>query len=134
MLYRENRRLNMPSIAIIGASTDRSKFGNKAVRIYAKKGYKVYPVHPKEKEIEGIKAYPTIADVPDLYLDRISFYVGPAVGLRVIDEVAKKKVGEVWLNPGAESPELIAKAEKMGLHVIAACSLVDIGANPDEFE
>ena len=123
----------MPTIAIIGASTDRSKFGNKAVRAYSEQGYTVYPIHPKETEIEGHKAYKSILDVPEKRLDRVSFYLPPAVGLKVIEDVAKKDVDEVWLNPGAESDDLIDKAEKLGLNVIAACSLVNVGINPDEY-
>ncbi|MCB0406234.1 MAG: CoA-binding protein [Bdellovibrionales bacterium] len=118
----------MPSIAIIGASTDRNKFGNKAVRAYAKKGYTVYPIHPKESAIEGIAAFKSITDVPAAEIDRVSFYVAPAIGMKIIEEVARKKVGEVWFNPGSESDELLEKAESLGLNPIAACSLVDIGA------
>ncbi len=123
----------MPSIAIIGASADRTKFGNKAVRIYAEQGYKVYPVHPKADEIEGHKAFKSVSDIPEKELDRVSLYLPPQVGMQVIEEVAKKKVGEVWLNPGAESDELIEKAEKLGLNVIAACSIVNVGVNPSKF-
>lgn len=124
----------MPSIAIIGASPDRAKFGNKAVRIYAGQGYTVYPVNPKVETIEGHKAYKSINDVPEQKLDRVSVYLPPAVGLQVIGDIAKKQVGELWLNPGAESDELIEKAGRLGLNVIAACSIVNVGTDPDEFE
>ena len=120
----------MPSIVVLGASEDRAKFGNKCVRAYAKLGYDVYPVNPKAQKIEGLKCYKSIAEVPVTDIDRVSFYLPPPVGLKVIEEVTKKKVGEVWLNPGAESDELIDKAEKLGLNVIAACSIVDVGPMP----
>ncbi|MCB0418779.1 MAG: CoA-binding protein [Bdellovibrionaceae bacterium] len=123
----------MPSIAIIGASADRTKFGNKAVRAYAQKGYTVYPIHPKEASIEGIPAFKSIADVPVEEIDRVSFYVAPAIGMKIIEEVARKKIGEVWFNPGSESDELLEKSEALGLNSIAACSLVDIGANPNTY-
>ena len=120
----------MPSVAIIGASVDRSKFGNKAVRAFRLKGYDVYPVHPTATEIEGLKVYPTIAAVPAESLDRVSMYLSPDRGMEVIEQVAQKQVGEVWLNPGAESPKLIARARELGLNVIAACSIVAIGVDP----
>mgnify|MGYP001583149540 FL=1 len=60
----------MPSIAIIGASTDRTKVGNKAVRVYKDKGYQVYPIHPKATEIEGQKAYRSVLDVPEKHLSQ----------------------------------------------------------------
>src|SRR5215813_2406091 len=119
-----------PTIAIIGASTNRSKFGNRAVRAYARQGYTVYPIHPRAEVIEGFRTYRSVLDVPATTLDRVSFYVPPEIGLQVIEEVAKKLVGEVWLNPGAESPELIARGKALGLNVVVACSIVAIDENP----
>ena len=123
-----------PTIAIVGASTNRSKFGNRAIRAYARQGYDVYPIHPQAQTVEGLRAYPTIQDVPVAELDRVSFYVPPAVGLQVIGDVAKKQVREVWLNPGAESPELIAKGQALGLNMVVACSIVDIGEDPHRLD
>lgn len=119
-----------PTIAIIGASTNRGKFGNRAVRGYARQGYDVFPIHPTAATVEGHKAYRSVLDVPVAELDRVSIYLPPEVGLRVIEEVARKSVREVWLNPGAESPELIQRARELGLNVVAACSLVAVGVNP----
>lgn len=120
----------MPSIVIIGASTDKNKFGNKAVRAFKSKGYTVYPVNPTAPEVEGIKAYKSILDIPETSFDMVSVYLPPQVGMKAIEEIAKKKVKEVWFNPGAESPELTAKAEKLGLTAIEACSIVGIGVSP----
>lgn len=125
---REQAVPELPTVAIIGASSDPSKFGNRAVRAFARKGYTVYPVHPRAAEIEGLRAYPSIKEVPLDRLDRVSFYVPPEVGLTIIDDVAAKTVGEVWFNPGSDSPALIARAESLGLNVVVACSLVNIGA------
>lgn len=124
----------MPTIAILGASTDHSKFGNKAVRAFVARGYTVYPVNPKADEIEGLPAYPSLAAIPaDVRLDRISVYLPPAIGLKVLPEIAARGAGELWLNPGSESDELVAAAEQQGLNVIQACSIVDIGLSPSQF-
>ena len=122
-----------PTIAIIGASTQRGKFGNKAVRAYALQGWQVYPIHPRAESIEGHRAYPSVLDVPVAELDRVSLYLPPALGLQVIEEVAHKKCREVWLNPGAESKALIDRAHGLGLNVVLGCSIVDIGLSPHEF-
>ena len=122
----------MPSIAIIGASADRSKFGNKAVRAYLLRGYEVYPVHPKAAEIEGLMVYPAIADLPAESLDRVSLYLPPERGMDVLEQIARKRVGEVWVNPGAGSPELMARGRELGLKMIAGCSIVDIGVDPHQ--
>lgn len=116
-------------VAIIGASADRNKFSNKAVRAFARQGYTVVPIHPKETEVEGWKAYPSVLDVPGP-IDVASIYLPPAVGERVIEEVARKGIVEVWINPGAESDALIARARELKLHAIVACSILGVGENP----
>jgi predicted CoA-binding protein len=123
----------MPAaVAVIGASADPSKFGNKAVRAYRQMGFEVYPIHPTASEIEGEKAYPSLNAVPRLDFERVTFYVPPDVGLKVIEQVAHKQVAEVWLNPGAESPDLEARARELGLNVIVGCSILAIGVNPHQ--
>ncbi len=121
----------MPSVAILGASADRTKFGNKAVRAFLAKGYDVYPVNPKGGEVEGLSVFKSLADIPsDVKLDRISVYLPPAVGLKTLAEIAARGCGELWLNPGSESDELVEAAEKQGLNVVQACSIVAIGVSP----
>jgi predicted CoA-binding protein len=104
------------------------------VRAYLHKGYEVYPVNPNEEAIEGLRTYRSIRDVPAAKLDRVSVYLRPAVGLRVVEEIATKKVGEVWFNPGADAPEVIARARELGLPVVCGCSIVDIGLSPHELD
>lgn len=122
--------MSKPTIAIIGASANREKFGNKAVRAYLEQGYDVYPVHPAEESVEGLPVYRSVLEIP-VALDRVSFYVPPTVGLRVVEEVARKGCRELWLNPGADSPDLYEKAQALGLNPIVACSIVAVGADPD---
>jgi predicted CoA-binding protein len=117
------------TVAIVGASRDRSKFGNKAVRAYLAQGYTVYPVNPHEQEVEGLATYPSILDVPGP-VDRASFYVPPEIGIALLSDVAKKGVRELFLNPGSESPELMARADELGLNWTLACSIVAIGESP----
>ena len=124
----------MPSVAILGASTDRSKFGNKAVRAFLAKGYDVYPVNPKGGEIEGAAVYASLAEIPaSVQLDRISVYLPPALGLKMVPEIASRGCNELWLNPGSESDELVAAAEQAGLNVIQACSIVGVGESPHDY-
>lgn len=118
------------TVAILGASADRSKFGNKAVRAHAQQGFAVFPVNPKGGEIEGWVVYRSLAEVPAARLDRVSVYLPPRVALAVLDEVAAKGCGELWLNPGSDSPEVVARAQALGLTVIQACSIVAVGVSP----
>ncbi|MGI9430487.1 MAG: CoA-binding protein [Bythopirellula sp.] len=123
-----------PTVAIIGASADRSKFGNKSVRAHLAQGYEVFPVNPKGGDIEGLLAFTSIADVPVEKLDRVSLYVPPHVGLAMIDQIAAKGCNELWLNPGSESDELAEKARELGLDPIIACSIVDVGVSPHDLD
>jgi acyl-CoA synthetase (NDP forming) len=119
----------MPTVAVIGASNARGKYGNKAVRAYLRQGWTVYPVNPNETEVEGLPAYPSITDVPGP-VERASLYLPPGIGLKVLDGIKAKGVKELYVNPGAESDELLAKAERLGLEPILACSIVEIGERP----
>ena len=122
-----------PTVAIIGASTDRSKYGNKSVRAHLQAGFTVYPVNPHAQEVEGLRAYARLEDVPG-DLDRVSMYVPPKVGLSVLPAVASKKPKEFFLNPGSESEELVTEAERLGLSPIQACSIVAMGMDPSDME
>jgi predicted CoA-binding protein len=122
-----------PTVAILGASADRSKFGNKSVRAHVQAGYNVYPVNPKGGQIEGLAVYPSLDAVPVDHLSRVSVYLPPHVGLSMIEAIAAKGCDELWFNPGSESPELLAKARELGLRAIAACSIVDLGLSPSQF-
>ena len=125
--------MSQPTVAVIGASPDRQKYGNKSVRAHVQQGYEVYPVNPHVDEIEGLKAYRRVGDVPVETLDRITVYVPPKVGISLLEEIKAKGAGEVWFNPGSESDELIARAEELGLSIIQACSIVNLGVSPREF-
>ena len=120
------------SVAVLGASRDRRKYGNKALRAYVESGYTVYPVNPKEESIEGLKAYPTL-DAIEGPIDFVSLYVPPAVGIQLLPAIAAKKPREVWLNPGSESEDLIEAAADLHLRTIVACSIVTLGFSPEEF-
>jgi predicted CoA-binding protein len=116
---------NQQTVAVIGASDDPEKFSNKSLRAHAAIGYEVYPVSPKGGEIEGRHVYKSIDEVPTSPLDRVTMYVRPEVGITLLEAIAEKGCGELWLNPGTDSHELIARAQELGLLPIVACSLVD---------
>ena len=116
-------------VAVVGASNQRSKFGNRAVRAYRAAGWKVYPVHPEALEIEGIPAFASILDVPEK-VHRATIYLPPDRVLQVLPEIAAKGVDEMYLNPGAESAAVIDKSEELGIPTILDCSIVEIGRSP----
>ena len=64
------------NVAVIGASADREKFGNKAVRAYQTMGWTVFPINPSEQSIEGIECYKSVLKIP-YKIDRFALYVPP---------------------------------------------------------
>jgi len=116
-----------PTLAIIGASADRTKYSHKSLLAHQQAGYEIYPINPKEETIAGLQCYKSILDVP-VTLDRICLYVPPPIGVQLLDDIAQKGCCELWVNPGAESPELREKASRLGLNVIYACSYLDATA------
>jgi predicted CoA-binding protein len=122
----------MKTVAIIGASSNRGKYGNKALRAFERQGFRVLAINPNEREVEGHRTYASVLDVPDA-IDMATVYVPPDVGVRVMDDLAKKGIPEVWLNPGADGPDVIARAHALGLKPILACSIIGIGDSPGRY-
>ena len=120
------------TIAVLGASKQRDKFGNKCVRAYQHAGWDVYPVNGSGDEIEGLPVYRRLADVP-VELDRISVYLPPPVVIEVLPEIADKGAGEVWFNPGSADRRVFDAARGAGLKAVDGCSIVDIGLSPSQF-
>ena len=120
------------TVAVIGASADRSKYSNKAVRAYQRKGWDVYPVNPRGGQIEGVNAYASVKDIP-VKIDRVTLYLPPSLGFKALPDIASVRPDEFFVNPGAESDELVIEAKRLGLNPILACSIIEIGATPQEF-
>jgi uncharacterized protein len=119
-------------VAIVGASSDRKKFGNKALRAFTAEGHTVIPINPHASEIEGLKTYASVLDVPGT-IDMATVYVQPDVTERLLEEFDRKQIAEIWVNPGAESGAVMAEARRRKLNAIFACSIVGIGRKPWEF-
>jgi hypothetical protein len=121
-----------PTVAILGASDDRRKFGNKSLRAHVAAGYQAFPVNPKGGSIEGLAVYSSLAEVPG-ELDRVSVYLSPSRTLSALAEIAAKGCRELWLNPGTADAAVRARAAELGLPVIEGCSIVDLGVSPGNF-
>ncbi|MCP4194521.1 MAG: CoA-binding protein [Planctomycetaceae bacterium] len=125
--------MSKPSVAIVGASSDREKYGNKSIRAHLKHGYEVFPINPKGGTIEGLSVYRSLAELPNSSLDRISLYVSPDIGQQLLEQIAAIDCKELWFNPGSESEAVLDQARGLGLKPIVGCSIVDLGSWPDEF-
>jgi len=120
------------TVAVVGASSDRAKFGNKALRAFQAEGYRVIPINPNEREVEGLKTYASVLDVPEA-IEMATVYVQPDITMRLLDEFEQKNIPEVWINPGAENDDVIESAPRRKIKVIFACSIIGIGRSPHQF-
>jgi len=119
-------------VAVVGASRDRLMFGNKALRAFRDAGHTVIPINPHETEVEGVRAYASVLDVPGP-IDMATVYVQPDTALRLLGEFERKRIPEIWLNPGADADEVLAEARQRRLNVIAACSIIGAGRSPGDY-
>ncbi|MHB8900603.1 MAG: CoA-binding protein [Thermoguttaceae bacterium] len=115
------------AFAVVGASADRSKYGNKVLRAYRQSARVVYPVNPRAGEVEGLTCYPDLASLPEP-VHGVSIVTPPAVTERIVEDAHAAGIRHVWMQPGAESDRAVARAEQLGLEVIAGgpCVLVTL--------
>jgi predicted CoA-binding protein len=122
----------VPTVAVIGASNDRAKFGNKAFRAFRHAGYTVVPINPNTATVEGERAYASVRDYPGA-IDEATIYVQPAVARGVLEDLKAKGIARVWLNPGADAPAVVAHARALGLNPRITCSILAIGESPSSY-
>lgn len=100
--------------AVVGATTDHTKYGYRVLMDLHKAGYAVVGVNPKYRDIEGVPVFSSLGQLPHKP-DVVVFVLPPAIGLTILDEVAKFGIKLVWFQPGAESEEIQTKANLLGL-------------------
>jgi uncharacterized protein len=121
------------TIAVIGASSDRRKYGNKCVRAYQRAGYRVYPVNLVEDEVEGEAVSRSVTDVP-VDLDLIALYLPPPRTLKVLPQIAEKGAANgVFFNPGTWDAAVLAEADRLGIPARRECAIVAAGYSPAQF-
>lgn len=120
--------LASPAFGVVGASTNRQKYGNKVLRCYLQNGKNAIPVNPNEPEIEGIPCAATINDLPANAVS-ISMITPPAVTAKLVPLAIEKGIRNIWMQPGAEHPDAVALCRERGINVIAdgSCVLVVMG-------
>ena len=111
--------------AVVGASTSPAKWGHRIYQALKASGYRVYPVNPRARQVDGDPCYPSVAALPEKP-GVVDVVVPPKIGLTIAEEVAAAGIERIWFQPGAESAENVARARALGLKTVAnACALVE---------
>lgn len=109
--------------AVVGATTDKDKYGYKIYKELKEAGYKVYPISPKYEEIDGDKAYKSLRDLPEKP-EVVDFVVNPKIGIGIVKECAQLGIENIWLQSGTVSEEILEFAKEKGINAVEACVLV----------
>jgi predicted CoA-binding protein len=127
-----HRFLAVGRFAVVGASNDRSKYGNKVLRCYQQHGLPVVGVNPKLTEVEGARCVPSLRDVGPPAV-AVSVVAPPAAAASIVADAQAAGVRHLWFQPGAEQEQAIAAARAAGIEVIAhgPCVLVALGYRED---
>ena len=112
----------MTSIVILGASADPAKISHRAVIAARDRGIAVYPVNPRETAIAGVPAFTTVGQVP-VTAAVVSVYLPASVSRPLLRDIAATGCRELWLNPGADTPEVEGEALALGFRVLRTCTL-----------
>lgn len=123
--------LQVPTVAILGASSNRNKFGDKAVRTFRNCGWTVLPVNPRETAVEGLPCLSGSDAIP-CGVDVVSAYLPPVVLWIELETLARKGCAELWLNPGTDTADVLEKCRQLGLVVVQDCSIVRLGRHPQD--
>ena len=118
----------MEKVVVLGASPKPTRFAFKALKKLQLAGHEVLPVHPKIEEIEGIKVFPSLADI-DQSVDTLTLYVGPTRMIDMVNDVCQLKPRRVIFNPGTESEEIQRQFEQAGIECIVDCTLIMLDQN-----
>lgn len=120
---QEEKMLEKKVWAVVGASENPGKYGNKIYKKLKSKGYKVYPVNPNYETIEGDRCYSNLSSLPEVP-EVIDMVVSPKLGMEVIEEASKLGVENIWLQPGTHNNEIMELIESKGINAVQACVLV----------
>ncbi len=109
--------MDQKRFAVVGATDNPEKYGNRIVKNLRGRGYEVYPVNPKLEEVEGLKCYPSIAEIP-VRVDVVDFVVPPKATEEILKQCKNLGLDRIWLQPGSESETAIAFCKANNLKVV----------------
>jgi predicted CoA-binding protein len=125
--------LNMLALsrwALVGATNNPERAAYDILHLLHSRGYRVFPVTPRLREIEGFPTWPDVASLPEVP-DVINLVVNPAAGIEALKQAHVAGVRHVWVQPGAESEEIRSYCREHHLHLVEGCVLVVLRSRPE---
>lgn len=116
------------NVALIGASNKPDRYAYMAMKLLLEKGHRVHPVHPRLAEIEGLRVYQKIRDIPE-QIHTVTLYVGALRSTPMVEEILRCRPLRIIFNPGAENDALEEQAQSKGIETIRGCTLVMLKTN-----
>jgi uncharacterized protein len=109
--------MSQKKFAVVGATDNPEKYGNRIVKNLKSRGYEVFPVNPKLKTLEGLTCYSALADIPDR-VDVVDFVVPPSATEDILKQCKELGLKNIWLQPGSESEAAIALCRENNMKVV----------------
>ena len=109
--------MKQKKFAVVGATDNPEKYGNQITKNLKSRGYEVFPVNPRLKEVEGLKCYPALADIP-VKVDVVDFVVPPKATEEILKQCKDLGLDRIWLQPGSESETAVAYCQNNNLKVV----------------
>lgn len=115
-------------VMLIGATDKKDRYAYQAMKLLLEKGHRVYPVHPRIKEIEGLRVYQTVREVPE-QIHTTTLYVGAPRSTPIVGDILECHPRRIIFNPGAENDTLEEQARNNGIETVRGCTLVMLKTN-----
>ncbi|MCX7016235.1 MAG: CoA-binding protein [Candidatus Sumerlaeota bacterium] len=123
-----DRLLRCEVFAVAGVSSNERKYGTKVFRDLRRAGRRVYGLNPRLAQLDGETVYPDVASLPETP-EALVLVVPPAIGLAIVEQAARRGAQRVWMQPGADSPELIERCQALGLEAVyGQCVMIELAA------
>jgi len=117
----------MKNVVVLGATTRTDRYAWKAMEMLKEYGHRRIPVNPAFDEVDGERCYASISEVRE-QIDTVTLYLGSARSEPLISEIIRSNPRRIIMNPGAENPQLAAKAKANGIEIVEGCTLVMLRA------
>lgn len=112
------------TVAVVGATDARHKFGSTIYRDLKGKGFTVYPVNRRRSTVDGDPAYPDLASLP-VTPTIVNIVVPPEQTMKVVEQARELGLGNIWIQPGAADDAVHDYVNRHGMNaIIDACIMV----------